>query len=201
MSPKWISAAEAFKLVATIAGISQTARIICSRAAAGLIRAKAATFFMDEQRRDNFDIPKEFWWARGEAALEQDWPAGDFETWLEKAIHLRAFGVSFSRSDIEALISPAALARATPTPPSPAPGATPASVVAPGGRPPAAWWDDLWVEMCRQLYLGDLKPEKQSDLQTAMMKWVSARGHSAADSTIRDRARKLWVALNRDDEN
>ena len=70
-----------------------------------------------------------------------------------------------------------------------------------GGRPAAAWWDDLWVEMARQLYDGDLKPKRQADIETAMKDWAAAHGHNPADSTIRPRARKLWTALNKEDRN
>ena len=47
------------------------------------------------------DVPKEFWWAEGHEALEQDWATGDFSTWHEKRIEMKAFGVTFARADIE----------------------------------------------------------------------------------------------------
>jgi predicted nucleotide-binding protein len=55
---------------------------------------------------DDVDIPIEFWWAEGEAPLNQNWTTGDFDTWVGRgidAIHLQAFGVTFRRSDIERL--------------------------------------------------------------------------------------------------
>ena len=70
-----------------------------------------------------------------------------------------------------------------------------------GGRPAADWWDDLWVEICRQLFVGDLKPTKQRDIETAMLQWLSDRGESPSTSTIRPRARKLWTAIMREGEN
>lgn len=81
-------------------------------------------------------------------------------------------------------------------------GATVESSTRPrGGRPPAEWWDDLWVEICRQLYSGDLQPTKQSDIEDAMHQWLLNRGDSAASSTVRARARKLWMAIEVEDEN
>tara|TARA_R110000868_G_scaffold202806_3_gene450641 strand:+ start:7484 stop:8596 length:1113 start_codon:yes stop_codon:yes gene_type:complete len=68
------------------------------------------------------------------------------------------------------------------------------------GRQAAEWWDDLWIEICRQLYVGDLKPKKQVDIELAMQNWVYAHGGSAAVSTIRERARKLWAEIQREDE-
>jgi hypothetical protein len=187
MADEWISAAEAFKLVAAATSISSAQRAICVRANAGLIRAKAMRFMMDGKAKDDFEIPKEFWWAGGEAALEQNWQTGDFETWIDRELHLKAFGVTFLRADIEALAAPGAAARQpVPDPPTNS-----------GGRPAAAWWDDLWVEMARQLYVGDLQPKRQADIESAMMVWAGAHGHSPAVSTIRERASKLWNALRK----
>ena len=67
--------------------------------------------------------------------------------------------------------------------------ANPAKV---GGRPPAAYWDDLWAAIATALYLGKLFPKCQADIERAMADWLDANGHSAAESTIRARARRLW---------
>jgi hypothetical protein len=191
LGPEWISAAEAVRLLTPALGGSYSAKMrICARAHAGLIRARADHFQMDKLSEDNFDIPKEFWWAEGHKALEQDWDAGDFDTWINHTHHLRAFGVSFLRADIEKLI-PATTAQPVPL--------SPAAAV--GGRPPADWWDDLWIEICRQLYTGDLKPTKQSDIENAMLQWLSNRGETPSTSTIRPRARKLWTAIQSEGEN
>jgi hypothetical protein len=53
---------------------------------------------------DDVDVPAEFWWARGEAALEQNWSTGDFETWLDRQIYCRAYGVTFREADIAAML-------------------------------------------------------------------------------------------------
>ncbi len=70
-----------------------------------------------------------------------------------------------------------------------------------GGRPPADFWDDLWVEMCRQIFAGELIPKRQADIQKAMQQWCSDHGHSDASSTIRSRASKLWNAVFAKGEN
>jgi hypothetical protein len=49
-------------------------------------------------------VPAGFWWARGHAALQQNWHSGDFETWINHKIHCRAYGVKFRLSDIEAML-------------------------------------------------------------------------------------------------
>ena len=104
-SQQWISAAEAVQfLKLALKGAYSAQMRICARAHAGLIRARADHFKMDKRAEDNFNIPKEFWWAEGHKALKQNWEAGDFDTWIDHTHHLRAFGVSFFRADIEKLI-------------------------------------------------------------------------------------------------
>jgi uncharacterized protein (TIGR02391 family) len=103
LEPDWIPAREAFHLAIRAVGPNLAREALCKRAHHGLIRARAAQLFVDDRLKENVDIPKGFWWAEGEAALTQNWKAGDFETWIDSKVHLRAFGVSFSRSDIEQL--------------------------------------------------------------------------------------------------
>jgi hypothetical protein len=110
---EWVSAAAAAQLLKPVLS-SETAaqRVICERAHAGLIRARAAHFLNDNEQFDNYEIPKGFWWAEGGSALQQRWATGDFDTWIRNELHLKAFGVSFLRSDIERMIPPEASAPA-----------------------------------------------------------------------------------------
>ena len=194
---QWITATEAVHLLKPAFGTYEAQMTICKRAHSGMIRARAQQFIMDDKTRDNFEIPKQFWWAEGHQALTQNWTAGDFDTWTpNKETHLQAFGVSFLRAEIENLIPASA--------PAPAPAAAQAPTaptMTAGGRPPADWWDDLWVEISRQLYGGELIPKKQGDIETAMKEWLAKRGEHPSDSTIRSRARKLWQAISREGEN
>ena len=41
-------------------------------------------------------------------------------------------------------------------------------------------------------YIGDLKPRTQAEIENAMLEWIESRGLSAATSTVRARARRLW---------
>ena len=68
------------------------------------------------------------------------------------------------------------------------------------GRLPADWWDDLWIEIFRQVYLGDLKPKSQADIVSAMQQWLSDNDIEAGDSTLKPRARKLYQMLQEVDE-
>jgi predicted nucleotide-binding protein len=96
---EWISASGARELLGI--GRHNATRTICKRAHAGLIRARAERFTRGDRVTDNTEVPAEFWWAEGENALTQNWEIGDFETWINGSQHLRAFGVTFRRSDIE----------------------------------------------------------------------------------------------------
>jgi hypothetical protein len=64
------------------------------------------------------------------------------------------------------------------------------------GRPRASFWDDMWAAIARDLYEGDLKPQTQADIETAMFRWIESHGHSAAVSTVRSRARRLWDQIS-----
>lgn len=68
-----------------------------------------------------------------------------------------------------------------------------------GGRPPAKFWDKLWAAMAGQLYKGELIPKTQADIENAMLQWLENNSYSAADSTVRDRARLLWQSIESDE--
>jgi hypothetical protein len=101
-SQDWIRAADAVRLLKpTLLSDTAAERAICERAYAGLVCARAAYFLKDEERFENYAIPKEFWQVHG---LEQRWATGDFATWIKHNFRWEAFGVSFSRADIELMI-------------------------------------------------------------------------------------------------
>ena len=80
---EWVAAAEAVSRLKSVCGTTYSARrAICTRAHAGLIRAQAETLMLDDKKSTSANIPKNFWWAEGHQALEQDWSVGDFSTWI-----------------------------------------------------------------------------------------------------------------------
>jgi hypothetical protein len=103
---EWVRAAEAVGMLKPILAEHAARRRICERAHSGLIRARAGQFHYGQRVFRNHDIPKEFWWAKGQEALEQDWATGDFSTWLEHRTQLKAFGETFARADIGKLLPP-----------------------------------------------------------------------------------------------
>jgi hypothetical protein len=177
---EWISAAKARELLKQVSGSEYAAKFtICKRAHAGLIRSRAETLVIEDKTASNAEISPKFWWAEGNEALEQDWPAGDFSTWVGLSeltgnlnlspgkVHVKAFCVTFARADIEKMLPSTAPAQASPM----------AQVQSgQGGRPRAEYWDDLWVEISRQLYGGELIPKRQADIEKAMMDWLAKNG-------------------------
>ena len=65
----------------------------------------------------------------------------------------------------------------------------------PGGRPLARHWDEMWAAIAVMLYLGDLKPQTQSDIEAAMKEWFARWDLDVGDTPVRDRARALWRQL------
>ena len=190
---QWLSAAETRSLVRKHTDSFYASQLIAKRAFAGLLRSKASTFMFGNKSETDTLIPNEFWWAQGEAALTANWAVGDFETWIDRRVLCRAFGVQFHAGDLQKMI-PDAFKPAAPVEDLPGPTSSKA------GRPPAEWWDDMWIEICRRLYVGDLQPKRQADVENAMNDWIAANGNSAAPSTVRSRARKLWRAIGNEDE-
>lgn len=101
---EWVPAAEALRRVGQIMTEYQARHAIADRAHDGLVRARAVRFVKHRQTFDGVELPKEFWWAGAHEALEQNWPAGDFSTWINHTWHWKAYGVRFSRDDIEAML-------------------------------------------------------------------------------------------------
>lgn len=104
MAQEWIKANLALAYVSE-GTLDHSARLrICERAHAGLIAAKAERILWGDQEKRDEPIGKGFWWAGGHEALEQDWQAGDFSTWIDQKIEVRAFGVSFDFPALSELV-------------------------------------------------------------------------------------------------
>lgn len=93
MAEQWISAREANDLCGN-------SYAICERLYAGLIESRAQLILIDQERFEEKKLPSKFWWACGQAALDQNWDTGDFSTWIDRDKHWRAFGVRLSLAGI-----------------------------------------------------------------------------------------------------
>lgn len=105
MTYEWIKAPLALRYVAVGQYDYPTKIRICERAHGGLIAAKADKVIWGTEEHKNLAMPKEFWWAEGQEALEQDWETGDFSTWIDRKVEVKAFGVSFDFLAISNLVS------------------------------------------------------------------------------------------------
>ena len=104
MSHEWIKAALALEYVSDDL-LDYSARLrICERAHAGLIAAKAERIIWSGKEERDRLIGKGFWWAEGREALNQDWCAGDFSTWIDQRVKVQAFGVSFDFTALSELV-------------------------------------------------------------------------------------------------
>jgi hypothetical protein len=95
MAHEWITAATALRYLSDELHTYGEQRALCVRAHSGLIASQAETLIWKGEERQRCTIPKEFWWAEGGAALNQNWTSGDFSTWIDQKIEVKAFGVSF----------------------------------------------------------------------------------------------------------
>lgn len=105
------------------------------------------------------------------------------------------------RADIEAKLAIAAFDFEASGPPPVSAPSIPPVLPSPkkGGRPPAEFWDDMWAAIATALYDGSLTPKTQANVERAMADWIEANGYSAAHSTVRGRARRLWDRLSATD--
>jgi len=64
-----------------------------------------------------------------------------------------------------------------------------------GGKPLAKHWDAMWADIAVKLWNGDLQPQTQADLKTAMFAWFNEAGIEIGDTAVTQRARQLWQAM------
>ena len=100
------------------------------------------------------------------------------------------FGVKFEPQGVQAMIPDAPKKPTAESNPVP----EPTKKSNKGGRPPKEWWDDFWIEICRQIYDNELKPKSQADLERAMLDWVTNNGHDVGETVIKSAAKKLFWA-------
>lgn len=95
MAHEWIAAATALRFLSDEPYTYNEQRAICERAHSGMIAARADLLVWGKEEHADARIPKYFWWAEGHEALDQNWQSGDFSTWIDQKIEVKAFGVSF----------------------------------------------------------------------------------------------------------
>lgn len=104
MASLWISASKVIQVFGKYKPEYELKMAICARAHQGLIKAQAKTLSFSGEARSAVELPRQFWWAEGHEALEQDWDTGDFSTFMND-IEMRAFSVSFDLDGLLGLIA------------------------------------------------------------------------------------------------
>jgi hypothetical protein len=218
---RWLRPAEVLRQLPDETPEEAKQRSILRRLADGHIRSVARHSVYEDDKTigggDFLPVHQSLWAFPWRAADTDFWTTGDIKFTFDPNQH-----------DDSGLGLPMVITADTPPPPPPPPppryivrdlldvrlcptdvarqfGATvsppPPPVAKKGGRPPAQWWDDLWIDIARQLYAGDLKPDNQAVIEKAMLDWLVANGHEAGETTIRRRARRLFEAVSREDQN
>ena len=153
----------------------------------------------------DYELSKDFWglveW-RG-AGATVDWEFGIFAySYFPRGRNCKQFehatGVLLDASSLEKLVGEqewkqfhaADVSADKPTPSKP--------IVNRGGRPPAPFADDLMCAIWASIYRGDLQPTLQADVEKAIKDWTVAHGHDLGDTSARDKARKIWLAMQQE---
>jgi hypothetical protein len=168
-------------------------RVIAKALADGIIDAVAKVVMRDGSRSHNKPIPHAWW---------KDWSYWDDDSFWETGTTVfpkraatgyggqssgttTAYGVRLEANGILLLGGKIS----SPPPKEAKPEKHP------GGRPPNRYWEAVLIEVARQLYTGDLQPNKQVDIETAMHDWLVANGHDPGTTQVRERAKLLWAAI------
>jgi hypothetical protein len=211
----WLTPREALSLASQVFA-NDAQKAIWGRLNGGVIRAAASN--SSRATPPNAEpaltstptiIPARYWGHYSSSTSPDFWQTGDARFFfgtrrprVEFSTVIRCFGIRLDPASIRALL-PAMVAK----PQNPLPASSPlpnaatnvARPVNKGGRPRKEWWDDLWVEICRQIYTGDLQfveqVSKQADIEKAMLEWASEHGHDVSEASIRKAANKLFRAL------
>lgn len=181
---------------------SDAAREIVTRLQHGLISAAAETVSLSGgKRKVALGLIRQSVWTDTDEYFPHHrfWQSGDVTlrhiTEQGRTFDVGYFGVRFNHVQLQAMvpISPKAV------PPVPGETGTPlisalsaAVLQNRRGRPPKEWWDDLWVEMCRKIYVEGFLPKTQAEIERAMLDWATSSGHEMGEATAKRVARKLF---------
>lgn len=203
--PAWIAARDAQRFIYEKVGLNPVSAgpALLDQCRLGFVTGRAQLMQMAISSADNWtsqerewDVPQWFWQNFTNAgSSSQDWARGVFRgkgKTPQGTRYITLTGVFFGRASVEAL---ADQPESKPTPPSV--GSSPNK----GGRPRKEWWDEFWCGVWGQIVHGEFTPKTQADVERAMLDWVSDRGESVAESTIRPMARKLFVEWEREGKN
>jgi hypothetical protein len=196
----WLTPTQALSILTAMLGSGSAAELaketLLGRLQGNDARAIAArTTWENKDKADSYTvitpISAQEWRTLRPGDLYSFWRTGDlvylYRVYGHDFTKLRHFDVRFHPDDVRAIVANQA-PTTTPAEPEPRPTSNR------GGRPAKGFWDDFWIDICRQIYEGDLKPKRQADLERAMHEWVTNHGHDVGETTIKAAAKKLFAA-------
>lgn len=143
-----------------------------------------------------WDIPPWFWERLVSAGGTQDWDRGKFGAGFkgrDGERHYTLDGVHFLRESLDALLPAPNQTMMAPAPAS--------ESRIKGGRPPAAFADNLMCAIWGLIYQGDLNPKTQAEVERAILDWASLNNHEIGVTAARGKARKIFTTLLGEVEN
>jgi hypothetical protein len=204
----WLTPKKALTAIGNVDAVVAIA-LIRHRASIGRVRAAAEYILWpdgEQKRQDELAAIPASWWKLTTGLQDVSapfWtaPVGDLVIETDSGIDAMVYhfsGVRFEPDGILALREPEAQ-EATTDPFAKLPLIAPSASVLlqatrhAGGAPPKPWWDDLWVEMFRQIWESELKPTAMAHIAQAMQQWADDHGHALSEATAKRAARKLWA--------
>ena len=197
----WYTPIEACAYAANCVGTKGASNAVWRLLEAGLIEAVANSASRTPKdsapivRTKPVRIPERFWKAFTDHGSDL-WNGGYARFWVSNknsGTTFQYFGIKLNPDDVHANLPEPRHQPEAPQATSPVPAAE--ETANKGGRPRKEWWDDFWIEICRQIYEGDLKPKTQAELEKAMVEWVeNHRNAEVGETTIKAAARKLFKA-------
>jgi hypothetical protein len=200
----WYTPRRAAEYAAELVGQFGARDAIWNRVTSGLIESAASFGSLEDPGKTprpgtNPVIIRVAMWACYSKPNSDFWGAGDATFFLprrsanERGSTIKYFGIKLNPTYVHSTL-PAPVDRA---PGSGEPEARPpltSEAANKGGAPRKEWWDDFWIEICRQIWEDGLVPNTQADLERTMHDWVASHGHDVGETTIKTAARKLFKA-------
>nr|WP_157034235.1 hypothetical protein [Sphingomonas sp. Y57] len=194
----WLRPDETIELLTRQLDITAAYALIRNQLISGKLRSAAtvAIFSFEVGKSSSTDrcpIPSVMWETYPAEDMQIMCATGEARTESHQGGRASIHGLKFCRSDVIEMLAyfqPAATTNVPEIRPSRLSNSRRT------GRPVNAWWEDLLIEMCRQLYAGDLKPFRQADIEKSMSEWIALEGYSASETAVRTRARKLFHAIH-----
>ncbi|MEO7187330.1 MAG: hypothetical protein ABIW58_02860 [Sphingomicrobium sp.] len=201
--PGWVTAKAARAFMYNELGVQpvQAGALLLDQCRLGFVAARAVLrqqskseswIDWDLEERE-WDVPLWFWENFTAHGSSQDWERGVFKgsgSGPNGRCWITLTGLHFSHASLKMM-----------KPRTPEPEESVSQTTLPGGRPPAAFWDDLWCAVWGRVFRGELIPERQADVERAMLEWAMANDKELSESAVKPRARKLFAEFNSEGEN